>query len=60
MCEEWRTDYNTERPHKALGYLSPFAYLDKHASGHSQSEKENQPKTEENSPENDQETKLTN
>lgn len=26
MCEEWRTDYNQERPHKALGYLSPMKY----------------------------------
>ena len=26
MCEEWRTDYNTERPHKSLGYLSPLKY----------------------------------
>jgi len=27
MSEEWRIDYNTERPHKALGYLSPIAFL---------------------------------
>jgi putative transposase len=27
MTEEWRTDYNTERPHKSLGYLSPLNYL---------------------------------
>ena len=27
MCEEWRQDYNTERPHKALAYLSPIRYL---------------------------------
>ena len=26
MCEEWRQDYNTERPHKSLGYLSPLRY----------------------------------
>lgn len=25
-CEKWRDDYNTERPHKALGYLSPIRY----------------------------------
>jgi putative transposase len=25
-CEAWRLDYNHERPHKALGYLSPVAY----------------------------------
>jgi putative transposase len=29
MCEEWREDYNTERPHKSLGYLSPLRYYDK-------------------------------
>jgi len=27
MCEEWRQDYNHERPHKSLGYLSPINYL---------------------------------
>ena len=27
MCEEWRVDYNHERPHKALGYRSPIMYL---------------------------------
>lgn len=26
MSEEWRVDYNTERPHKSLGYLSPIKY----------------------------------
>lgn len=29
QTEEWRIDYNTERPHKALGYLSPIRYADK-------------------------------
>jgi len=28
MCSAWRTDYNTERPHKALGYLSPVKYAE--------------------------------
>lgn len=28
MSEEWRTDYNTERPHKSLGYLSPLKYAE--------------------------------
>jgi len=27
MCDEWRNDYNSERPHKSLGYLSPSRYL---------------------------------
>ena len=27
MCGQWREDYNNERPHKALGYLSPIKYL---------------------------------
>ena len=26
LCSEWQRDYNYERPHKALGYLSPIAY----------------------------------
>lgn len=25
-CEAWRIDYNRERPHKSLGYLSPVIY----------------------------------
>lgn len=29
MSEEWRVDYNTERPHKSLGYLSPYANKEK-------------------------------
>lgn len=28
MTEEWRHDYNHERPHKALGYLSPMRYAE--------------------------------
>src|SRR5690606_15553216 len=28
MCEDWRIDYNTERPHKSLGYLSPLKYAE--------------------------------
>ena len=27
MSEEWRKDYNEQRPHKALNYLSPKNYL---------------------------------
>lgn len=30
MAQEWQLDYNTERPHKALGYLSPATYADQH------------------------------
>ena len=26
MSEKWRNDYNNERPHKSLGYLSPIKY----------------------------------
>lgn len=26
LSQEWRIDYNTERPHKSLGYLSPLRY----------------------------------
>jgi putative transposase len=28
LSEEWRMDYNTERPHKSLGYLSPLKYAE--------------------------------
>lgn len=30
MSEEWRMDYNTERPHKSLGYLSPVKYAEQY------------------------------
>ncbi len=30
MCEEWRAYYNTERPHKALKYLTPVKYAQQH------------------------------
>lgn len=29
LSEEWRIDYNNERPHKSLGYLSPVNYAQK-------------------------------
>lgn len=29
--EEWRNDYNLERPHKSLGYLSPIKYADQNS-----------------------------
>lgn len=32
MSEEWRIDYNTERPHKSLGYLSPLKYAERKSS----------------------------
>lgn len=32
MSEEWRIDYNHERPHKSLGYLSPLKYAEKNKS----------------------------
>ena len=30
MTEEWRIDYNTERPHKSLNYLSPLKYAERY------------------------------
>lgn len=30
LSEEWRIDYNTERPHKSLGYLSPLRFAEQH------------------------------
>lgn len=30
MSEQWRMDYNTERPHKSLGYLSPHKYAEQY------------------------------
>lgn len=30
LSEAWRVDYNTERPHKSLGYLSPLKYAQVH------------------------------
>lgn len=48
MVEQWRWDYNTERPHKALGYLSPIVYADKMlAPDRPQAANENDPKIEE-------------
>ncbi len=28
QTRQWQLDYNTERPHKSLGYLSPFKYTE--------------------------------
>ena len=30
LSEEWRVDYNTERPHKSLGYLSPLTFAEQY------------------------------
>ena len=30
MSKERRKDYNTERPHKSLGYLSPVSFAEQH------------------------------
>ena len=30
MSKQWQTDYNTERPHKSLGYLSPVSFAEQH------------------------------
>ena len=32
VLEDWRRDYNTERPHSALGNLTPLAYAARNAS----------------------------
>jgi len=32
LIEEWRIEYNTERPHSSLGYLTPMQF----AQGHEQ------------------------
>jgi putative transposase len=32
LIEDWRGDYNTERPHSALGNLTPIAYAARNAS----------------------------
>ena len=36
MCEEWRMYYNTQRPHKALKYLTPVKYAEKYELPHNQ------------------------
>jgi hypothetical protein len=35
MSQEWQDDYNRERPHRSLGYQSPFGYRQRweHLSG---------------------------
>lgn len=30
MSEEWRIDYNEQRPHKSLGYLAPLRYAEQY------------------------------
>jgi len=44
LSEEWRIDYNEERPHKSLGYKSPLVYAD-HWHKNKQSEPELYPQT---------------
>lgn len=44
LSEEWRIDYNEERPHKSLGYKSPLVYAD-HWHKHKQSEPQLYPQT---------------
>ena len=29
VIEEWRVEYNTQRPHSSLGWLSPAAYAER-------------------------------
>ena len=33
LSEEWRIDYNEERPHKSLGYQSPLRYAEQYYQG---------------------------
>lgn len=40
MCEEWREDYNMERPHKSLGYLSPLRYHERWYSSQTKTSRE--------------------
>jgi putative transposase len=54
LSEEWRIDYNEERPHKSLSYLSPLRYAEKYYNGslnvqslYPQTANENHPKIEE-------------
>ena len=30
MAEDWQMDYNQEKPHKSLGYLSPILFVEKY------------------------------
>lgn len=30
LSKEWKVDYNAERPHKSLGYLSPFKFAEQY------------------------------
>ena len=30
LSEEWRKDYNEERPHKSLGYQAPIKYAERY------------------------------
>jgi putative transposase len=39
LAEEWREDYNTERPHKSLGYLSPIRYAEQYLQIHKECSK---------------------
>ena len=48
MCEEWRTDYNEERPHKSLGYLSPIKFAELRPELYPQTVNENRLQIEEN------------
>ncbi len=39
MAEEWQLDYNTERPHKSLGYLSPVKYAEQYYQSRAEAQK---------------------
>ena len=40
LCKEYRYDYNYERPHKALGYLSPVLFASKNQQNNEQKDEQ--------------------
>ncbi|MBC7960018.1 MAG: transposase [Vallitaleaceae bacterium] len=40
MTEEWRHDYNHQRPHKSSGYLSPVKYAEQRSEAESKAKQD--------------------